>query len=69
MMCRAHMNIWDLKSNFRKSLYLTNRKILVIEKVKEEHSVSESDAIEMLIEDKTLYDRVCEVLKEEGFDL
>ncbi len=69
MMCRAHTNIWDLKSKFKKSISLKNRTILIIERVQEEHGVRAAEAMEMLMQYESLYSKTYNALKEEGFDL
>lgn len=64
------MEFWDKKTRFRKSLQLKNINILIVETIIEMGiAPNESQALEMLIEDKALYGSILEDLKKDYPDI
>ncbi len=63
-------NFWDKKARIRKYIHLKNRNILVIEKmIDDKLALREDEAIELLLEDKDLYQQMIKILKEDYPDI
>lgn len=63
-------NFWDKKARLRKSIQLKNRNILVIERmIDDKLALREDEAIELLLEDKNLYEEIIKKLKEDYPDI
>ena len=68
-MAKAHRNIWDIRAMFRRKISLSNRNILVIEKVQEVYGVNAAEAMEMLIGREDVYNEMIEMLSEYYHDI
>lgn len=63
-------NFWDKKARLRKNIQLKNRNILVIERmIDDKLALREDEAIELLLEDKNLYEEIIKKLKEDYPDI
>ena len=68
-MSKAHRNIWDIRAMFRRKISLSNRNILVIEKVQEVYGVNAAEAMEMLIGREDIYLEMIDKLSEDYHDI
>ena len=62
-------DFWGLRTPVRRSVHLTNRHALILERVMEKFGLRIGQAIEKLIDDPSLRCRVLEELRDEGYDI